>query len=245
MRMGTSGAERQTHCNQIKERKVEKRMAIPVLVIGRSGSGKTYSLKNFKSNEVGVISVEKGRLPFKSELKTVRVPQFKDQAEMTSAAQINAAKYAWIEQVIMKSKAPAIVIDDSQYLLVNELFDRAAEKGYDKFTTMAANFRNLIHFINDMEDESKIVYFLHHSEADVDGREKVKTIGKMLDEKLTVEGCFDIVLYCQDHKFYTQSNGQSTAKTPEDMFELEIPNDLRFVDEEIRKYYGLKGEKKS
>lgn len=219
-------------------------MAIPVLVIGRSGSGKTYSLKNFKSNEVGVISVEKGRLPFKSELKTVRVPQFKDQAEMTSAAQINAAKYAWIEQVIMKSKAPAIVIDDSQYLLVNELFDRAAEKGYDKFTTMAANFRNLIHFINDMEDESKIVYFLHHSEADVDGREKVKTIGKMLDEKLTVEGCFDIVLYCQDHKFYTQSNGQSTAKTPEDMFELEIPNDLRFVDEEIRKYYGLKGEKK-
>lgn len=220
-------------------------MAIPVLVIGRSGSGKTYSLKNFKSNEVGVISVEKGRLPFKSELKTVRVPQFKDQAEMTSAAQINAAKYAWIEQVIMKSKAPAIVIDDSQYLLVNELFDRAAEKGYDKFTTMAANFRNLIHFINDMEDENKIVYFLHHSEADVDGREKVKTIGKMLDEKLTVEGCFDIVLYCQDHKFYTQSNGQSTAKTPEDMFELEIPNDLRFVDEEIRKYYGLKGEKKS
>lgn len=218
-------------------------MAIPVLVIGRSGSGKTYSLKNFKSNEVGVISVEKGRLPFKSELKTVRVPQFKDQAEMTSAAQINAAKYAWIEQVIMKSKAPAIVIDDSQYLLVNELFDRAAEKGYDKFTTMAANFRNLIHFINDMEDESKIVYFLHHSEADVDGREKVKTIGKMLDEKLTVEGCFDIVLYCQDHKFYTQSNGQSTAKTPEDMFELEIPNDLKAVDDAIRKYYGLEGGK--
>lgn len=218
-------------------------MAIPVLVIGRSGSGKTYSLKNFKSNEVGVISVEKGRLPFKSELKTVRVPQFKDQAEMTSAAQINAAKYAWIEQVIMKSKAPAIVIDDSQYLLVNELFDRAAEKGYDKFTTMAANFRNLIHFINDMEDENKIVYFLHHSEADVDGREKVKTIGKMLDEKLTVEGCFDIVLYCQDHKFYTQSNGQSTAKTPEDMFELEIPNDLKAVDDAIRKYYGLEGGK--
>lgn len=218
-------------------------MAIPVLVIGRSGSGKTYSLKNFKSNEVGVISVEKGRLPFKSELKTVRVPQFKDQAEMTSAAQINAAKYAWIEQVIMKSKAPAIVIDDSQYLLVNELFDRAAEKGYDKFTTMAANFRNLIHFINDMEDENKIVYFLHHSEADVDGREKVKTIGKMLDEKLTVEGCFDIVLYCQDHKFFTQSNGQSTAKTPEDMFELEIPNDLKAVDDAIRKYYGLEGGK--
>lgn len=219
-------------------------MAIPVLVIGRSGSGKTYSLKNFKSNEVGVISVEKGRLPFKSDLKTVRVPQFKEQAE-ASAAQINSAKYAWIEQVIAKSKAPAIVVDDSQYLLVNELFDRAAEKGYDKFVQMAANFRDLIHFINDLEDENKIVYFLHHSEADVDGREKVKTIGKMLDEKLTIEGCFDIVIYCQDHKFYTQSNGQSTAKTPEDMFDLEIPNDLKAVDDKIREYYGLKKGAKS
>lgn len=214
-------------------------MAIPVCVIGRSGSGKTYSLKNFKPEEVGVISVEKGRLPFKSDIKTVRVPTFKDAVEQTSAAAINAAKYGWIEQIIAKSKAPSIVIDDSQYLLVNELFDRAAEKGYDKFTSMAANFRDLIHFVNDLEDENKIVYFLHHSEADVDGREKVKTIGKMLDEKLTIEGCFDIVLYCQDHKFYTQSNGQSTAKSPEDMFELEIPNDLKAVDDAIRDYYGL------
>ena len=218
-------------------------MAIPVLVIGRSGSGKTYSLKNFKPEEVGVISVEKGRLPFKSDIKTVRVPAFKESAEQTSAAAINAAKYGWIEQIISKSKAPSIVVDDSQYLLVNELFDRAAEKGYDKFTSMAANFRDLIHYVNDMEDETKIVYFLHHSEADVDGREKVKTIGKMLDEKLTIEGCFDIVLYCQDHKFYTQANGQSTAKSPEDMFELEIPNDLKAVDDAIRAYYGISTKK--
>ena len=219
-------------------------MAIPVLVIGRSGSGKTYSLKNFKPEEVGVISVEKGRLPFKSDIKTVKVPSYKDSTEQTSAAAINAAKYAWIEQIIAKSKAPSIVIDDSQYLLVNELFDRAAEKGYDKFTGMAANFRDLIHYINDLDDESKIVYFLHHSETDVDGREKVKTIGKMLDEKLTVEGCFDIVIYCQDHKFYTQANGQSTAKSPEDLFELEIPNDLKFVDTAIRKYYNIGGKSK-
>ena len=105
---------------------------------------------------------------------------------------------------------------------------------------MAAKFRNLIHGINEMPDDDKIIYFLHHSELDTDGREKVKTIGKMLDEKLTIEGCFDIVLYCQDHKFYTQANGQSTAKSPEDMFELEIPNDLKAVDTAIRKYYGMK-----
>ena len=217
-------------------------MAIPVLIIGRSGSGKTYSLKNFKPDEVGVISVEKGRLPFRSEIKTVRVPRYEGQPGINTAAQANAAKYAWIEIVIKNAKTKRIVIDDSQYLMVNELFDRAVEKGYEKYTQMAANFRNLIHFINDLPEDDKIVYFLHHSETDSDGREKVKTIGKMLDEKLTVEGCFDIVLYCQDHKFYTQGNGQSTAKSPEGLFELEIPNDLKAVDERIREYWNLGGD---
>lgn len=215
-------------------------MAIPVLILGRSGSGKTYSLKNFTPEEVGVISVEKGRLPFKSDIKVAKVPKDPTKGEARDAAQLNAARYSWIMNVIKTAKLKSIVIDDSQYLLVNELFDRAYEKGYDKFTSMAAKFRDLIHSVNELEDEDKIVYFLHHSEADTDGREKTKTIGKMLDEKLTVEGCFDIVIYCQDHKFFTQSNGQSTAKTPEDMFDLEIPNDLKAVDTAIREYYGLK-----
>lgn len=214
-------------------------MAIPVLIIGRSGSGKTYSLKNFKEGEIGVISVEKGRLPFRSDIKVAKVPKDPTGGEAKDAASLNAAKYAWITAAIRKAKPKAVVIDDSQYLLVNELFDRANEKGYDKFTGMAKRFRDLIHSINELEEEDKIVYFLHHSETDSDGREKVKTVGKMLDEKLTVEGCFDIVIYCQDHKFFTQSNGQSTAKTPEDMFPLEIPNDLKAVDTAIREYYGL------
>ena len=214
-------------------------MAIPVLIIGRSCSGKTYSLKNFKEGEIGVISVEKGRLPFRSDIKVAKVPKDPTGGEARDAAQLNAAKYSWIMRAVKSAKTKAIVIDDSQYLLVNELFDRTYEKGYDKFTSMAQKFRDLIHFINELEEDDKIVYFLHHSEQDSDGREKVKTIGKMLDEKLTVEGCFDIVIYCQDHKFFTQSNGQSTAKTPEDMFPLEIPNDLKAVDAAIREYYGL------
>ena len=215
-------------------------MAIPVLVMGRSGSGKTYSLKNFKPNEVGVISVEKGRLPFRSQIKVAKIPKYGEGTEdAKSYGAINRAKYAWLMNTIEKVKTKSIVIDDSQYLLVNELFDRAYEKGYDKFVQMAANFRELIHFINELEEPDKIVYFLHHTDTDADGREKAKTIGKMLDEKLTVEGCFDIVLFCEDHKFFTQSNGQSTAKTPEDMFELEIPNDLKAVDVKIREYYGL------
>jgi hypothetical protein len=210
---------------------------IPVLIIGKSGSGKTYSLKNFKKNEVGIISVEKGRLPFKSDLQVAKVPANFDGVK--DYATLYRAKYAWILKAIESGKFKSVVIDDSQYLLANELFDRAAEKGFDKFTQMAANFRGLIHAINESEDENKIVYFLHHTEIDADGREKAKTIGKMLDEKLTIEGCFDIVIYCQDHKFYTQTNGQSTAKTPEEMFDLEIPNDLKAVDVAIREYYGL------
>ena len=213
-------------------------MALSALVIGRSGSGKTYSLKNFKPEEVGVISVEKGRLPFKSKINVVKIKKFNNAD--ASPAQINLARYSWIMEVIKMSKSKSIVIDDSQYLLANELFDRANEKGYDKFTNMAANFRNLIHYVNELEDDDKIVYFLHHSELDADGREKVKTIGKMLDEKLCIEGCFDIVLYCQDQKFFTQANGQSVAKTPEGMFDsIEIPNDLKAVDTAIRDYYGM------
>ena len=215
-------------------------MALPVLIIGRSGSGKTYSLKNFQPGEIGIISVEKGRLPFRSELPVKRVPKYENSADINTYAQANKAKYAWIERQIQKATVPSVAVDDSQYLLVNELFDRTYEKGYDKFTSMAAKFRELIHFVNDLDDDKKIVYFLHHSETDADGREKVKTIGKMLDEKLTVEGCFDIVIYCADHKFFTQANGQSTAKTPEGMFDLEIPNDLKAVDTAIREYYEIK-----
>lgn len=205
--------------------------------MGRSGSGKTYSIKNFMPDEVCVVSVEKGRLPFRSQIPIARIPANFDNAK--DYATLNRMKYAWLLQVIKSAKYKAVVIDDSQYLLVNELFDRASEKGYDKFVQMAANFRGLIHAINDLDQPDKIVYFLHHTETDSDGREKVKTIGKMLDEKLTVEGCFDIVLYCQDHKFYTQANSQSTAKSPEDMFDLEISNDLKAVDAAIREYYNM------
>lgn len=221
-------------------------MAIPVLIMGRSGAGKTYSLKYFSGDEVGVISVEKGRLPFKSDITVAKLkPLFSNEdEEKTSYSTINRGKYAYLELLIQKSKLNAMVVDDSQYMLANEFFDRAYEKGYDKYTQMGANFRGLVHFINELEDENKIVYFLHHTEVDSDGKEKAKTIGKMLDEKLTLEGCFDIVIYCADHKFYTQSNEQSTAKSPEGMFDLEMTNNLKEIDAKIREYYGLEPLKK-
>lgn len=217
-------------------------MAIPVLIIGRSGSGKTYSLKGFNdfTDSIGVISVEKARLPFKSGIKVARIPKYEDSPNIQTAAQISQARYSFVERAIKSAKCKTIVIDDSQYLLADEFFDRAKENGYQKFTDIALNFRNLIHNINNMGDDDKIVYFLHHSEDDGAGREKVKTIGKMLDEKLTVEGCFDVVIYCRDQRFYTQGDGISSAKTPEGMFDsVEIPNDLKFVDDKIREYWNL------
>ena len=222
-------------------------MGIPCLIIGKSGSGKTYSLKQCDPDRFGVISIEKGRLPFKSAIKVAKIPKAlrnPDETELASYSQINRAKYAWLMNVIAKSgKVKSIVIDDSQYLMVNEMFDRASEKGYDKFTDIAKNFRDLVHYINDSVPEDVIVYFLHHSETGADGREKCKTIGKMLEEKLTIEGLFDVVIYCADHKFYTQANEISTAKTPEKMFtDLEIPNDLALVDKAIRDYWNLNEE---
>ena len=211
-------------------------MGLPVLVLGETGSGKTSSIKNFNTEEVGIFAVEKTFLPFKKDFKI--------------------AKHATYETIMtcFKSdpKLKAYIIDDSQYLLVNEMFDKAKDSGYGKFTDIALHFRNLIHFINHNLPEDVIVYFLHHTETDSNtGKIKAKTVGKMLDNQLTVEGCFNIVLLCSvegtEHYFITQSDGYTTAKSPEGMFDLRIPNDLKAVDTEIRDYYGLnkkKGDKK-
>ena len=202
-------------------------MGIPVLILGETGSGKTYSIKNFAVDEVGIFSVEKNRLPFRKKFKVAK-----------------NATYNTITKCFSAPSLKKYVIDDSQYLLVNELFDKAKEKGYEKFTDMALNFRNLIHRINHEVPDDVIVYFLHHTSVDeITGKTKAKTIGKMLDEKLTLEGCFDIVLLTSiegsEHYFITQSDGRTTAKSPEEMFDIKIPNDLKAVDIAIREYYGL------
>ena len=211
-------------------------MGLPILILGETGSGKTYSIKNFETDEVGIFAVEKTFLPFKKDFKIAR-----------------HATYETIMKVFKDNpKLKTYIIDDSQYLLVNEMFDKAKDSGYGKFTDIALHFRNLIHFINHQLPDDVIVYFLHHTETDSNtGKIKAKTVGKMLDNQLTVEGCFNIVLLCSvegtEHFFITQSDGYTTAKSPEGMFELRIPNDLKAVDNSIREYYGLtkkKGDKK-
>lgn len=201
-------------------------MGVPVLILGATGSGKTYSIKNFDVEEVGIFSVEKGRLPFKKTFKVAK-----------------NATYQTINKGLKEPTLKKYVIDDSQYLLVNEMFDRVKDTGYGKFTDMALNFRNLIHFINQKVPDDIIVYFLHHTEQTDAGLIKAKTIGRMLDQQLTVEGCFDVVLLTavegQEHYFITQSDGYTTAKSPEGMFDQKIPNDLKAVDDAIRLYWEL------
>lgn len=206
-------------------------MGIVVLVLGASGSGKSTSLRNFDPDEVGIFNVAGKPLPFRKKMKIVNNPSYMDIIKGMNAKQFK--KY---------------VIEDSQYLMAFEAFDRAKETGYGKFTDMALNFRNLIDYAIRRTPDDTIVYFLHHTELADDGRIKAKTLGKMLDNQLTVEGLFSIVLYCQvegnEHFFITNSDGSNPAKSPMEMFEMKIDNDLKFVDTTIREYYGMNEEKK-
>lgn len=204
-------------------------MGIPVLILGESGSGKSTSLRNFDPEEVAIYNIAGKPLPFR---------RGKD---MHCA---NHPSYAQIMKNMAKKQFKTYVIDDSQYLLCFELFNRSAESGYTKYTEMAMHFYQLIQFVIRSMPDDCIVYFLHHTDT-ADGKTKAKTVGKMLDEKLTVEGLFSIVLMAFNndgtHGFLTQSDGNDTVKSPMEMFDqVEIDNDLKLVDDTIREYYNLK-----
>lgn len=208
-------------------------MGIPVLIMGESGSGKSASMRNCKGEEFGVFNVYGKPFPFKN---------------TNNLKKLDNAGYNDIMRVLSKEKMKSYIIDDSQYLMSFEMFNRVKEKGYEKFTELAVHFKTLIDFIVKNLSDDILVYFLHHVEKSDDGKLKAKTIGKMLDEKITLEGLFSIVLYCENtentYKFITQGNGLTTAKSPMGMFDGEIDNDLVLVDDTIREYYELKTEQK-
>lgn len=206
-----------------------------VMILGESGSGKSASLRNFEPGEVSVFSVAGKSLPFRKKL-----PVMED------------AGYAEIFGMLKKAKAsgklkPVYVIDDSQHLMVYQALAQAKDTGYAKYTDFALNFFNLIKFCRRELPKTTTVYFLHHTQTGDDGKVKPKTVGKMLDNWVTLEGEFEIVLLCrtdgQRHFFETQSDGYTSAKSPMGMFpEREIDNDLKMVDETIRAYYAEDGE---
>lgn len=201
-------------------------MAIIVMVYGQSGTGKSTSLRNFKPEDVCIVNVSGKPLPFKNKHKT-----------------FNTDDYMAIETAIKKAPAKSIVIDDATYLMTGEYMRTAKVTGYQKYTDLALNYYTLVRIAAALPDD-KIVYFLGHSDIDNNGNEKFKTIGKLLDEKITLEGMFTIVLKTVatdgKYQFSTRNSGQDTVKTPMGMFnEPLIDNDLAAVDKAIRDYYEL------
>lgn len=209
-------------------------MGVPVLILGESGTGKSASMRNFSKGELAIINVAGKPLPFKNDLPMIVTD-----------------RYPEIVNALMKMKAKSAVIDDAQYLLANEFMRRSGEMGFQKFTDIAKNYWSLIaETVCKQMPEDKIVYFMSHIDRDQNGYEKVKTIGKLLDEKITVEGLFTIVLktHVEDGKytFRTQNSGFDTVKSPIGMFDsIEIDNDLKMVDNAIREYYNLNKSKKA
>ena len=204
-------------------------MATKVLILGSSGSGKSASLRNFKPEEVLVINSAGKPLPFRNHFETV-TPEFK---KMTSD----------VIKAMDSTKKKVIIIDDAQYIMSFQYMRRIKENGWDKWNDIQGDFFNIIQHCDELPADT-IVYILSHIQRDEDGFEKIKTMGKMLDEKITLEGMFTVVLktsvadgqYC----FITQNSGKDTVKSPIGMFDsYAIDNDLKYVDTKIRNYYEI------
>lgn len=212
-------------------------MSTPILVLGESGSGKSASLRNMDTAKVLLIQAMHKPMPFRN-------AAWKPFDAATKQGNIFVNDKATDIMMLMQgTKKKIIVIDDFQYVMANEFMRRSDERGYDKFTEIGRNAWNILCMAGALPPDVR-VYLLTHTETNDAGRVKVKTIGKMLDEKITVEGMFTMVLRCVvrdgDYLFSTRNNGSDTVKTPMGLFESEvIPNDLAAVDDALCKYYEI------
>lgn len=207
-------------------------MAEKALVLGISGTGKSASLRNFDPQEVYVISCAGKPLPFKNKFEVAK-PSFKNLTQDVLAAMNDAAN---------KGKK-VLIIDDAQYIMSYQYMRRIKEQGWDKWNDIQGDFFNIVQWADELPDDMT-VYFLSHLERDADGREKIKTMGKMLDEKITIEGMFTTVLKTAvvdgQYLFLTQNSGADTVKSPMGMFDsYAIENDLKYVDTKLRNYYEI------
>ena len=210
-------------------------MSIATLVLGQSGTGKSTSLRNLNPDDVLLIQSIKKPLPFRS----------KDWKQLTQDGGSiyvcdNAEK---IINVMNKCNRPIIIIDDLQYIMANEFMRRSAERGFDKFTEIGKKTWDIFNAASQLSDDKR-VYMLSHIEESESGRSKIKTIGKMLDEKITLEGmvtiCLQTAIINEQFVFMTKNNGQNTVKSPIGLFESEhIDNDLKAVDDAICEYFGI------
>jgi len=210
-------------------------MSTATMILGESGTGKSASLRNLDPTQTLLIQTVKKPLPFKS---TDWKPATKDGGSVYVCD--NSAK---IVEAIKRTTKPVIVVDDFQYLLANEFMRRSDERGYDKFTDIARHAWDVLMQANEQADWKR-VYILCHTTADESGRIRAKTIGKMLDEKITIEGLLTIVLRTTvingQFMFRTVNSGSDTVKSPMGLFEAEmVENDLKAVDDAITQFHNL------
>lgn len=225
-------------------------MAQSVLIIAESGCGKSTSIESLNPQETFIINVANKPLPFKGWKKLY--PMFDLATKKGNLASVS--KPQDIEAVLKivnneRKEIKNIVIDDFQYMSAFEYFNRATEKGFDKFTQMGAALAHIAKLPILMRDDLMVFYLTHAEEStDLEGRRKVKakTIGKLVDDKLTLEGLYSIVLFGKVKKnkdgdlryvFETQNNSENTCKSPRGMFEsYEITNSLQVVRDAIIAY---------
>lgn len=207
-------------------------MAEPILIYGKSGAGKSRSLKNFAENEIVLVNVVSKRMPFQKKF----------------SYEARTADYSTIKNWLKKMPCKVAVIDDAGYLMTNTFMSghsnpKAGGSTFDLFNKIGDEFWNLLLFIKTELPEDVRVYFMMHELSNDIGEVKIRTIGKLLDEKVCVEGMFTVCLHCMTdgkrHYFKTQGGANDIAKSPEDMFDLEIDNDLKAVDERIVEFYGF------
>ena len=203
-----------------------------VFVYGKSGSGKSRSLINFGEDEIFLVNTIGKRLPFRSKFKY----------------EIKTDDFGKIANGLRKMPTKTAVIDDSGYLMTNAFMrghsaPKSGSSTFDLYNDIADSFWSLITVIKNELPDDVIVYMIMHEDTTDYGETKLRTIGKLLSEKVCIEGMSTVVLRCVvrdgKHLFLTQSDGSDISKSPEGMFELEIENDLKFVDDSIRSYWGL------
>lgn len=224
-------------------------MAQEILIIGQSGTGKSTSLTNLDSESTAIINPAKKALPFKG-FKS----KYKEWSKENPTGNLfNVDNAAQIIQVLdyINTKRPEIknvIIDDANYIMAFEYIKRAKETGFQKFTDIGVNYSNIITKGCGMREDINFIVMMH-PEVDTDalGNKiiKAKSVGKLVDQYLNIEGMFSIVLYTKvikhekglDYVFITQNDGSNTGKSPKGMFDtLEIQNDLSFVIKKIEEY---------
>ena len=212
-------------------------MSIATLVLGPSGTGKSTSMRNLDPAHTLLIQCINKPLPFRS---NDWKPCTKENPQ---GSVIRTSNTDTIMRAMRGSKKDVIVIDDYQATMVNEMMARSAEKGYDKFTDIAKSAWQLFELAGQLAEHRR-VYILAHTQSDDHGQIRMKTVGRMVDEKIVPEGYFTIVLRTEiingQYLFSTQSNGQDCCKSPIGMFDdRHIPNDLAAVDAAFFSYYQL------